>query len=155
MSKTLSKKELPRFDNINKYNVTIKSLRNKLKSAKGIDELTDIASKIIELENQILTEKTNGYKRLEHEKKQVEKKINKLQRVLTAETNNLQRIDDSLEFKLNGYRKKLQMRIDSLSDEYIMVMGYISSPSNNGSEASSPSHSLNDTDLAYTAKLKK
>ncbi len=145
MSKTLSKKNMPRFDSINKYNVTIKSLRNKLKSAKGIDELTDIASKIIELENQILTEKTNGYKQLEVEKKQVEKKINKLQRVLTKESNKLQQIDDSLEYKLNGYRKKLQMRVDSLADDYIMVMGYISSPS---SSSSSPSH----RDLTYVTK---
>ena len=132
MSKTLIKKDLPRFDNINKYNVTIKSLRNKLKSAKGIDELTDIASKIIELENQILTEKTSGYKQLETEKKQVEKKINKLQRVLTKETTKLQQIDDSLECKLNGYRKKLQLRVDSLNED-IMIMGYISSESDDSS----------------------
>ena len=146
MSKALTKKELPRFDNINKYNVTIKSLRNKLKSAKGIDELTEIASKIVELENQILTEKNSGYKQLENKKKQVEKKINKLQRILNVETNNLQRIDDSLECKLNGYRKKLQLRIDNLHDEYIMVMGYISNDSD-----SEKSDQMN----TYTAKLKK
>ena len=126
MSKTLIKKDHPRFDNINKYNVTIKSLRNKLRSATGIDELTDIASKIIDLENQILAEKTNGYKQLENEKKQVEKKINKLQRVLSKETDKLQQIDNSLEFKLNGYRKKLQLRIDSLNND-VIIMGYISS----------------------------
>ena len=129
MSKTLIKKDLPRFDNINKYNVTIKSLRNKLKAAKGIDELTDVASKIVELENQILAEKSIGYKQLETEKKQVENKINKLQRVLTKETNKLQQIDDSLECKLNGYRKKLQLRVDSLNEDVILVMGYISSES--------------------------
>ena len=145
MSKTLTKKDFPRFDNINKYNITIKSLRNKLKSAKGIDELTNIASKIIDLENQILVEKSNGYKQLENEKKHIEKKITKLQRVLSSANNELQRIDDSLECKLNGYRKKLQLRIDNLNDEYIMVMGYISNDSD--SEKSDQSHT-------YTAKLK-
>lgn len=128
MNKTLIKKDIKRFENVNKYNVTISSLRNKLKMAKGVDELTDIASKIVELENQILIEKTNGYKQLESERKHVEKKINKLQQVLTKETNKLQQIDNSLECKLNGYRKKLQMRIDLLNDDYL-VMGYISSPS--------------------------
>ena len=118
MNKTLIKKESPRFETINKYNVAIQSLRNKLKSANGIDELTNIAAKIIELENQILIEKSNGYKQLTDEKKIIEKRVDKLQRDLNQAIDDLQRIGNSLDFKLNGYKKKLQDRIDSLNDEY-------------------------------------
>lgn len=125
MSKPLTKKDLPSFDTINRYNVAIRSLRNKLKTATGIDELTNLAAKIIELENQILKEKTNGYKQLEDEKKTIEKRISKLQRDLNLATNDLHRVGNTLDYKLNGYRKKLQERIDSLNDEYTMIMGYI------------------------------
>ena len=118
MNKTLIKKESPRFETINKYNVAIQSLRNKLKSANGIDELTNIAAKIIELENKILIEKSNGYKQLTDEKKIIEKRVDKLQRDLNQAIDDLQRIGNSLDFKLNGYKKKLQDRIDSLNDEY-------------------------------------
>ncbi len=130
MSKPLTKKDLPKFDTINKHNVSIRSLRNKLRSAKGIDELTNLAARIIELENQILTEKTTGYKQLEAEKKSIELRIDKLNRELTNATRDLHRVGNSLDFKLNGYKKKLQNRIDSLNNEYVMIMGYIDSPLN-------------------------
>lgn len=125
MSRRLTKKDLPRFDVINKYNVAIKSLRNQLKQATGIDELTNIAAKIVDLEQQIMTEKSNGYKQLEEEKKLIEKRIDTLSRELERAKGDLNRVGNSLDFKLNGYRKKLQARIDSLNDEYAVIMGYI------------------------------
>lgn len=129
MSERLTKKDLPRFDVINKYNVAIKSLRNQLKQATGIDELTNIAAKIVDLEQQIMTEKSNGYKQLEEERKLIEKRIDSLSRELERAKGDLNRVGNSLDFKLNGYRKKLQARIDSLNSEYTVIMGYISSPS--------------------------
>lgn len=129
MSERLTKKDLPRFDVINKYNVAIKSLRNQLKQATGIDELTNIAAKIVDLEQQIMTEKSNGYKQLEEERKLIEKRIDNLSRELERAKGDLNRVGNSLDFKLNGYRKKLQARIDSLNSEYNVIMGYISSPS--------------------------
>lgn len=123
MSRRLTKKDLPRFDVINKYNVAIKSLRNQLKQATGIDELTNIAAKIVDLEQQIMTEKSNGYKQLEEEKKLIEKRIDTLSRELERAKGDLNRVGNSLDFKLNGYRKKLQARIDSLNDEYAVIMG--------------------------------
>lgn len=143
MSRRLTKKDLPRFDVINKYNVAIKSLRNQLKQATGIDELTNIAAKIVDLEQQIMTEKSNGYKQLEEEKKLIEKRIDTLTRELERAKGDLNRVGNSLDFKLNGYRKKLQARIDSLNDEYAVIMGYISSPSASvsGTPNASPSQS--------------
>jgi len=135
MSRRLTKKDLPRFDVINKYNVAIKSLRNQLKQATGIDELTNIAAKIVDLEQQIMTEKSNGYKQLEEEKKLIEKRIDTLTRELERAKGDLNRVGNSLDFKLNGYRKKLQARIDSLNDEYAVIMGYISSPSASPSQS--------------------
>lgn len=115
-------KKKPRFYLINKYNVAIISLRNQLKQANGIDELTYIASKIIDLENQIMLERKNGYKQLEEEKKVVEKKIMGLQKEIENAADALRRIDNEIEFKLNGYRKTLQTRIDKLQEEYSKIM---------------------------------
>ncbi len=143
MSKPLTKKDLPKFDTINKHNVAIQSLRNRLKSAKGIDELTNLAARIIELENQILTEKTTGYKQLEEEKKSIETRIDKLSRELSRATHDLHRVGNSLDYKLNGYKKKLQSRIDSLNDEYVMIMGYIDSPSNSTVNSSTNTSTVN------------
>jgi hypothetical protein len=115
----------PRFDKINKYNVAIKSLRNKLRHAEGIEELADIADQIVHFENQILIEKSQGYKKLEDEKKIIERKIDKMQRDLEQATNELQRIGNSLDFKLNGYKKKLQEKLQSLKCEYNYISEFI------------------------------
>lgn len=115
----------PRFDKINKYNVAIKSLRNKLRHAEGIEELADIADQIVHFENQILIEKSQGYKKLEDEKKIIERKIDKMQRDLEQATNELQRIGNSLDFKLNGYKKKLQEKLQSLKCEYDHISEFI------------------------------
>ena len=53
-------KDKPCFDRINRHNVAITSLKNQLKQASSIDELTVLAGKIIELEQQIVVEKTAG-----------------------------------------------------------------------------------------------
>ncbi len=121
MNKTLTKKENPRFDIINKYNVAIASLRNQLKQASGIDELTQIASKIIELEQQILVEKSAGYKELEEEKKKVEGKVDKLRRDLKRAEDDLNRIGNNIDVKINGYRRALQHKIENLTQEYINI----------------------------------
>ncbi len=126
MSKTLNRRRQPRFDLINKHNVTIKSLRNQLHRAEGIDELTTIASKIIELEQQIMIEKSIGYRQLEESKKQLLYKINKLQRSLQKAEADLSQIDTKLDFKLNGYRNRLQEKIDLLNSEYQSIAGFIS-----------------------------
>ncbi len=136
MSKNLTKKDLPRFYEINKYNVAIKSLRNQLKQAVGIDELTNIAAKIIDLEHQIMIEKTNGYKQLEEEKKLIEKRIDTLTRELAKAKNELTRIGNSLDFKLHGYKKKLQDRIESLNDEYCTMVEYIDLAREQGTSSS-------------------
>ena len=139
MNRRLTKKDLPRFSIINKYNVTIKSLRNQLKHATGIDELTNIAAKIIDLEQQVMTEKSNGYKQLAEEKKLIERRIDTLARELSRAKGDLDRVGNSLDFKINGYRKKLQAKIDSLNDEFSTIMGFMSSTPSVSSLPSTPS----------------
>jgi hypothetical protein len=118
MYKTLTKKEKTRFEVINKYNVAIMSLKNQLKNASSIDELTILASRIINLEQQILVEKSTGYKELEQEKKKVETKIDKLTRELKQAENDLNRIDNNIDLKLNGYRAALQAKIEGLTNDF-------------------------------------
>ncbi len=115
----------PNFEKINKYNVTIMSLKNQLKASTNIDELTMIAGKIIELEHQIIVEKTAGYKSLEKERKEIENKIDKIRRELKRAEDELARVDGTLDFKLNGYRIALQNRIEVLSDEYNEIAKHI------------------------------
>lgn len=127
-----------RFDVINRYNVTIMSLRNQLKQATGIDELTLIASKIIELEQQILVEKTAGYKELEKEKSTVEIKIDKIKRELRRLEDDLQYIDNRIDLKVNVYRNALQTKIDDLSDQYTGIVSQISDIEKMGRFACTP-----------------
>ena len=124
MNRTLKGKSIKnaRFDVINRYNVAIASLRNQLKQAAGIDELTLIASKIIDLEQQILVEKTAGYKELEKEKNALSSKIDKIKRELRRLEDNLQTIDNKIDLKVNVYRKALQTKIDTLADEYTGIV---------------------------------
>jgi predicted nuclease with TOPRIM domain len=122
MNSTLTRKVRARFDVINRYNVTIKSLKNKIKQASGIDELTMLASKIIELEQGILVEKTAGYKELEREKLQIEEKVDKAKRDLQRLESELEHLDNKLDYKVNGYRRVLESRLDNLNKDYNMVL---------------------------------
>lgn len=122
MNKTLTRKDNPRFDVINRYNVAILSLKNQLKTATGIDELTSIASKIIDLEQQILVEKTAGYKQLEKEQKEISSKVDKLRRELRRAEEELESVDHKIDHKINGYRKALQIKIDSLNEDYNVIV---------------------------------
>lgn len=124
MSRSLTGKKTKnaRFEVINRYNVAIASLRNQLKQASGIDELTILAGKIIDLEQQILVEKTAGYKELEKEKNQVESKIDKTKRELRRLEDDLQKIDNKIDLKVNVYRKALQAKIEDLSEEYTGIV---------------------------------
>lgn len=126
-SKTSNTSSSIRFDRINKYSVTVKSLRNQLKHAEGLDELTTIASKIVDLENQILIERSAGYKQLEEEKKLIERKVKRLSREISRANQDLERIGNSLEFRLNGYKKTLQGKIEELNTEYSTMLEYLAS----------------------------
>lgn len=119
--KTDTKVDQPSFEKINKYNVAIQSLKNQLKQASSLDELTILAGKIIELEQQIVIEKSTGYKQLEKERKDIEQKIDKIRRELHRAEADLSRINNTLDFKINGYKKTLQAKIDSLGEEYNLL----------------------------------
>jgi predicted nucleic acid-binding Zn-ribbon protein len=130
MNNTLTRKKKAvasntRFDVINRYNVSIASLKNQIKQATGIDELTVLAGKIIDLEQQILVEKTAGYKELEKEKSVVEDKIDRIKRELRRLEGDLQHIDNKIDLKVNVYRRVLLNKIDTLSEEYTGIADQI------------------------------
>jgi hypothetical protein len=107
-----------RYEIINKYNVAIASLRNKILQTNGIDELTLLASKIIEMEQQILIEKTAGYKELEKEKKTLENKLDKAKREIQRMEHDKTIINNKINVKINGYKKTLESKIADLSNDY-------------------------------------
>jgi hypothetical protein len=109
---------VPNFDKINKYTVVICSLRNQLKTSKNIDELIVLAGKIIGLEQKILIEKTAGYKKLQRARIRAEESILKLNHLLAISEEKLSYVNSIIEFKLNGYKKNLQSKIDILKDDY-------------------------------------
>ena len=108
----------PRFDKINRINVAIRSLKNKLHNVTNIEDLSMIAKNIAELEHQAVVEKSRGYKQLEKRRKDIEEKIDTMKRKLQRAESELQQVDNSLYNKVNGYRKLLQMRINMLHEEY-------------------------------------
>ena len=130
----------PDFDKINRCNVAIQSLRNQLNQSTNIDELTLIASKIIELEQEIINERARGHKKLERKRKTVESKIDKLQRQLLAAQDELDDLDQTIDQRLNGYRKNLISRIEDLNNEFQELSDTISEAgqSNDVSGAATP-----------------
>lgn len=122
---TIRTKARTRFELINKYNVAIGSLRNQLKAASSIDELTVIAGKIIDLENQIMYEKKAGYQELQQEKTVIEDKIDKARRELARLETDLQRVGNKLDLKVNGSKIELERSIGDLDREYQTVVKYM------------------------------
>ena len=110
--------EETRFDKINRCNVAIRSLRNQLKISNNLDELTLIAGKIIDLENEILSERTIGCKQLTRKKKAIEVKIDTLRRKISTEESKLNNIDNMITLKISKYKEQLETKIEHLSREY-------------------------------------
>jgi septal ring factor EnvC (AmiA/AmiB activator) len=113
------------FAKVNKINVAIASLRNKLKQANDVNVLTIIASDIIKLEQEILFQRTAGYKKLEEEKKEKEDRRNSIQRSLQQVENDIKNIDVRIDLKINGYKKNLQDKIDLINEEYTSALDTI------------------------------
>jgi DNA anti-recombination protein RmuC len=59
-----------------------------------------------------------GYKQLEKERKEIESRIDRIKRELRRAEEDLSRIDGALDLKVNGYKKMLQSKIDSLGEEF-------------------------------------
>lgn len=106
------------FNTINKYNVQVLSLKNKLKVASDVEEISCIATRIVELENSIMLERTTRFKILEKEKKEIENRIDKIRRELKRAEDDLRIIDSSITVRIDGYKEKLQEQIEELTREY-------------------------------------
>lgn len=118
----MDEKESPSFELINRYNVSIASLRNQLKSADTIDQLTVIASRIISLEQKIIAEKCVACKHLYNKRMLIQRKIEDLRRNLNREEQELSHINNLINVKVSGYRKKLNHKMDTLSEEYKSIV---------------------------------
>lgn len=110
------------FDKINRCSVAIQSLRNQLKLSQNLDELTIIAGKIIDLENEILSERTAGCKKLAKKKKEIEIKIDGLRRKISNEETKLSTIDNMITLKISKYKEQLENKIEDLSKEYNSIV---------------------------------
>lgn len=124
-SSTSSQSSTPSFILINKYTVAINSLRNKLKTSESIDELINISGKILELESSILEERKLSYKSIEEEKKKVSLKVKQLEKQLAKACDELDTIENTLQYKVEKYKKSLELSIDKLSKEFSIMSGYL------------------------------
>lgn len=121
----ITRPQTSRYDLINRYSVSIASLRNRLKRTVSVDELAIIASKIIDLENRIMAEKNSGCKELEIKRATVEERIKKLRSLLRESKRELRHINKEIDAKIMLYRKELDGRIMLLKDEYNNIIGHI------------------------------
>ncbi len=133
-------KDKPDFISINKYSIAINSLQNKLINATSLDEILLISDKIIQLEKEIIIEKTSSCKEIEKEKKEIENKIDKIKRDLRKEEDYLKQVDNKLNLKVNSHKKLLENKITFLQSEY---NSHLTTP--NRSINTTPNRSLNAT----------
>lgn len=110
------------FAVINRYKVSINSLKNELKNAKSTEELLGIASKIVELEQKILLEKAADSEKLEKKKKKLETKRDKIKRQLNQCEHELNHVTNTITVKITNYKKVLENRIEALNDSYTILM---------------------------------
>jgi hypothetical protein len=106
------------FSKINIIKCSILSLKNQLKSAASIDELTVITSKIIDLEQSIADEKLAGYQQLNITRRILEAKLSGMPERSKVIEYELNRVTLTLIHKLNGYKKVLDKKIDTLHTDY-------------------------------------
>ena len=106
------------FSKINILNCSIRSLKNQLKSASSIDELTVITSKILDLEQCIADERIAGYQKLNRLRISLETKIDGLSDRSKPLEYELSCVTLALVHKLNTYRSILDKKITNLSCEY-------------------------------------
>lgn len=102
------------FEQINKYNVAIRSLKNALKIAASFEEVIIILGKINELERSIINEKMQDNNELNQKKKNIECKIDKVRRKLKLYEDELEYVANAIENRTEGYRNKLEQKINSM-----------------------------------------
>ena len=106
------------YDKINRCSVAIASLRRQLANANDVDELTILASKIIELEQQLTAEKLKTNIVLEKKKTEMERKIDLLRRKLTQAEEELALIKATIKRKRENTKSSLDLKISMLNKEY-------------------------------------
>lgn len=112
----------PRYEIINKYNVTIQSLRQSIKLANTPDELAAIANKIVDFERKIFLEKTAGYKQLEQERKNIQDQIDKKARELKLLENEKNILNNKIAIKIKGQKLELEEKIATLRKDYELIV---------------------------------
>lgn len=115
-------KKHPRYEIINKYNVTIQSLRQSIKLANTADELASLANKIADFERKIFLEKTAGYKQLEQERKQIQDQIDKKTRELKMLENEKNLLSNKIAIKIKGQKLELEEKIATLRKDYDLIV---------------------------------
>jgi len=120
-STSVNVKKGPNFRKINAAKVRIHSLRNKINKTEDLDTITNMMAEVLLLEDEILREKTKGYKLLETKKKSIEEKIEKMARELYKLEDELSIVDLELKQKTEKAREELAQKIKILEIEYNAV----------------------------------
>lgn len=121
------------FDKVNRCSVAIVSLRRQLTNANDINELTLLAGKIIELEQELTTEKLKTTLALEKKKNTVEKKIDLLKRKLLQAEEELALIKATIKRKRENTKNSLDLKISLLNKEYTEMSDILSETSDRSS----------------------
>ncbi len=117
-SSAATQRKGPNFRKINAAKVRIASLRNKINRTKNIDEITNMMAEVLTLEDDILREKTKGYKLLESKKKMIEARIEKMVHELNKLEDELSSVDMELKQKTEKAKADLAEKIKILEKEY-------------------------------------
>lgn len=122
----------PNFQKINVAKIKIKSLRNKINRPEYAGNITDLMMEVIELEKEILFEKTKGYTLLEAKKKMIQQKMESLARELMKLEDELSIVDLELKQKIEKAREQLTEKIKVLETEYETVARHLDRISQHG-----------------------
>jgi hypothetical protein len=98
----MSTEKVPKFYLINKYQITIKSLKSKINDENITNEkLLEYYNKIVNLERQIMTELQVNCKELETIKQKKINKVDKLQRKLLKAEDELNQVNNKIKVTIS------------------------------------------------------
>lgn len=109
------------FTNINKLSVSIASHKNQLSKCENVEEMEKICQAIVNMENQILTERRKELKTLESKKEEILQKITALEGALDD-------INREINARVYRFRESVTSRLSRLENEMNGKKGEMETP---------------------------
>jgi aspartyl/asparaginyl-tRNA synthetase len=104
------------FEKINKCYVHIASLRISLQQASTLEQITAIANKISELEQEILNEKAKGCQELIVKKVSLIEKVERLRSELEKAESELREVETCLDGRIANLKKSLESQLAAIEE---------------------------------------